>query len=113
MLLLNRPYSINAQQQITSIDDNESEEYENEYENDNDFDNDRHPLLQAAWAGDYELVKKLVAEGADINLLQEGEGTPLVLAIRQERPRSAVSPPRSQGNPYGMEYAPCAKKDGW
>ncbi len=82
LLVLNQPLSIQAQDQVESNHMNEDGEYENE--NDNDFENDRSPLLQATWTGDYELVKKLVSEGADINILQEGEGTALVLAIRQE-----------------------------
>ena len=82
LLLLNQPFSIQAQNQVESTYMNEDGEYEND--NDKEFENDRSPLLQAAWSGDYELVKKLVSEGAEINLLQEGEGTALVLAIRQE-----------------------------
>lgn len=82
LLLLNQPFSMNAQPQATSVQAKESEEYGgSDYEA--DFDNDRKPLLQAAWTGDYELVKKLVVEGEDINQLQDGEGTALVLSIRQ------------------------------
>ena len=79
LLVLNRPFTANAQEQVTSVYSSDaSEEYD-----DDDFDNDLAPLLRAAWTGDFELVKKLVAEGADINFLQEGEGTALVLAIRR------------------------------
>ena len=82
LLLLNRPYTINAQEQVASTRSNAFEGYENEYEN--DFDEDLSPLLRAAWDGDYALVKKLVDEGADVNFLQEGDGTALLLAIRGE-----------------------------
>lgn len=78
LLLLNQPFSIQAQDKVESTFMNEDGEYEN------DNENDRFPLLQAAWTGNYDLVKKLVSDGANVNQLQEGEGTALVLAIRQE-----------------------------
>ncbi|MEM9001827.1 MAG: ankyrin repeat domain-containing protein [Bacteroidota bacterium] len=79
LLVLNRPFAVNGQEQVVSV---YSSDAVDEYDDD-DFDNDLTPLLQAAWRGDFELVKKLVAEGADINYLQEGEGTALMVAIER------------------------------
>ncbi|MEM8507005.1 MAG: ankyrin repeat domain-containing protein [Bacteroidota bacterium] len=84
VLLLNQPLTAKAQEKVESLNDNETIlEYENEYRNDDDVNGDRVPLLAAVWRGNFGLVKKLVEEGADVNLVQEGEGTALALAIRQ------------------------------
>ncbi|WP_435625680.1 ankyrin repeat domain-containing protein [Flagellimonas sp.] len=80
LLVLNQPLSAKVQQKVVSTGENNlSESFENEYD---DLDRDLAPLLYAVRRGDFEQVKKLVNEGADINFVQEGEGTALVLAIR-------------------------------
>ncbi len=78
LLLLNRPYFLQSQEPADEVynDFNEENNYENE------FDDDLKPLLRAAGQGDYGAVKKMLENGADVNLLQEGEGTPLTMAIR-------------------------------
>lgn len=80
LLMLNPPFALTAQEKDNTTPANES----GLFNIDLGSDNDRAPLLQAAWTGDFEGVKKLVEEGADVNFLQRGEGTALVLAIRQE-----------------------------
>jgi len=78
VLLLNRPLPAHAQQQVVSAyGANATEEYDA-------IENDLVPLLRATWTGNFALVKKMVAKGTDINYLQEGEGTALVLAIKQD-----------------------------
>jgi len=86
ILLLNQPFSVQAQDRIEHFNANENLGNESEYgdEEENDFDDNLPPLLKAAWEGEYDLVKKLINESADVNLLQEGEGTALTLAIRKE-----------------------------
>jgi ankyrin repeat protein len=80
LLTLNPPFALTAQEKDNSTPANESGIFNIDFGS----DNDRAPLLQAAWTGDFEGVKKLVEEGADVNFLQRGEGTALVLAIRHE-----------------------------
>ncbi len=82
LLFLNPPW-VTAQDSVTAIDTDEDMDVHHDREN--DFDKDLSPLLQAAWEGNYELVKKLVEEGADVDFLQEGDGTALLLAIRGEK----------------------------
>ncbi|UOY06137.1 ankyrin repeat domain-containing protein [Muricauda sp. SCSIO 64092] len=84
LLLLNQPLSVKAQEKVVSIGEhNTGERFENEY--DDDVDRELAPLLYAVRSGDLKQVKKLVAEGADVNLVQGGEGTALVMAIRKNK----------------------------
>ncbi|BFP42804.1 hypothetical protein FGF1_36490 [Flavobacteriaceae bacterium GF1] len=84
LLLLNQPLSAKAQGKVVSLGErNTAERFDNEY--DDDVDRDLAPLLYAVRIGDFDRVKELIAKGADVNLVQEGEGTALVMAIRQNR----------------------------
>ncbi len=84
LLLLNQPLSVKAQEKVVSLGErNTAERFDNEY--DDDIDRDLAPLLYAVRIGDFDRVKELIAKGADVNLVQEGEGTALVMAIRQNR----------------------------
>ena len=82
LLVLNQPLSAKAQEKVvTTGERNTGEGFDNEYDDDREL----APLLYAVRIGDFDRVKELIAKGADVNLVQEGEGTALVMAIRQNR----------------------------
>lgn len=80
LLLLNQPTVLKAQEPLDEVyrDTDDGNHYEN------DFDNDLQPFLRAVQQGDYKVVERMLADGADVDLMQAGEGTPLTLAIDAE-----------------------------
>lgn len=80
LLVLNQPSVLQAQEPKEEVyrDAEEDNNYENEY------DDDLNPLLRAVRHGDYTAVERMLKNGADVNLMQRGEGTPLTMAIRSE-----------------------------
>lgn len=81
LLLLNQPFALNAQE--NDISDFQEEGGVNEYEN--EYDDDLDPLLRAVRSGNHTAVVKMLQNGADVNLVQRGEGTPLTIAITNEK----------------------------
>lgn len=77
LLVLNQPSVLQAQEpnEEVYLDAEEDKNYENEY------DDDLKPLLRAVQHGDYAAVERMLNKGADVNLMQRGEGTPLTIAI--------------------------------
>lgn len=78
LLLLNQPYTLQAQESVEEVNNDNLNDYENK------FNDDLKPLLRAVRHGDYTAVKKMLENGGDVNLMQRGEGTPLTMAIRSE-----------------------------
>ncbi|MFS4447876.1 ankyrin repeat domain-containing protein [Maribacter sp. 2307UL18-2] len=80
LLVLNQPSVLQAQEPKEEVyrDAEEDNNYEKEY------DDDLNPLLRAVRHGDYTAVERMLKNGADVNLMQRGEGTPLTMAIRSE-----------------------------
>lgn len=78
LLLLNQPNALQAQDAMEEVynDSDGENDYENEY--------DLNPMLRAARKGDLGAVTKMLKDGANVNLVQRGEGTPLTMAIRSE-----------------------------
>ncbi len=78
LLMLNQPSVLQAQENL--VETHNDMDGENDYEN--EFDDDLKPLLRAVRHGNYAAVKKMLENGADVNLVQHGEGTPLTMSIR-------------------------------
>ncbi len=88
LLLLNRPYVLNAQENTVSVfNEEEGDEYENEFHG--GHSDDLPPLLEASSDGNLQIVKMLIDQGADVNMVVSGDGTALLMAIQHTHFKTA------------------------
>ncbi len=81
LLLLNRPYVLNAQEStVFDFYEEEGDGDENEFHG--GHSDDLPPLLEASSNGNIQAVKTLIDQGADVNMIVSGDGTALFMAIR-------------------------------